>query len=226
MLGSKLAVMALGLFTAGMVNRSLGPQGRGVYAEMQTWIALFAVIFGLSLESAIYHYANRTRYGDDDNSKFVTALCLSLGVSLLGALGLGLFVALFPGQTSPDTVKYLLFLVILLIVTMWGSNLSVFAQAQGAIRFASVAGFVQSICTLLIILYGYSTDSITVLYVVICAIAGQSVYFAAFFGNFLRNGTIKGSFVRSIARGMVKAGGKQHIATIATFVYTRINVRG
>jgi len=85
MIGSKTVAVAAGLFTAALINRSLGPSLRGVYAEMQTWVGLFAVLFGLSMDTAIYHIANRSIFGEDDRSRFVTIFSLSLGYAFLSA---------------------------------------------------------------------------------------------------------------------------------------------
>jgi O-antigen/teichoic acid export membrane protein len=40
--GSKGTAILIGLLTAGIINRALGPFGRGIYAKMLTWIAFFA----------------------------------------------------------------------------------------------------------------------------------------------------------------------------------------
>jgi hypothetical protein len=50
-----VTLIGAGFITAAMINRSLGPSLRGVYAEMQTWMGLFAVLFGISMDTAIYH---------------------------------------------------------------------------------------------------------------------------------------------------------------------------
>ena len=51
-------MVATTLFTGALINRSLGPFNRGIFAEAQTWVALFVVIFGIGMQAAIYHFSN------------------------------------------------------------------------------------------------------------------------------------------------------------------------
>jgi O-antigen/teichoic acid export membrane protein len=126
MLGSKTVVMAAGFITAAMINRALGPSGRGIYAEMQTWIGLFAVLFGMSMDTAIYHFANRSLYGTNDRSRFITTFALSLVYGLLALGAFTLFVLGWPQQVSSETFKYLILLEVLLIATVLTGNLIIF----------------------------------------------------------------------------------------------------
>ena len=78
MLSSRTFAIAAGFLAAALINRALGPSMRGVYVEIQTWIGLFAVIFGISMDTAIYHFANKSLYGTDDKARFMTIFLLSL----------------------------------------------------------------------------------------------------------------------------------------------------
>jgi len=103
---SKSILMIAGFFTASLINRALGPFGRGIYAEMVTWIGLFSVIFGLSMDSAIYHFANRVLYPVDDKIKFMTTFFLLFIYAFLATIFLNLFIFFFPKQVSIETFKY------------------------------------------------------------------------------------------------------------------------
>ncbi len=103
MLGSKTVVMVTGLLTAAMINRALGPSGRGVYAEMQTWVGLFAVLFGMSMDTAIYHFANRSLYGNNDGSRLITTLILSFIYGFFAMGAFAIFVLVWPQQVSSET---------------------------------------------------------------------------------------------------------------------------
>ena len=92
MLGSKISLIMTTLFTGALINRSLGPFNRGIFAETQTWVMLFIVMFGIGMQSAIYHFANRRRYGYDDKTRFTTVFLLSLTYSIVAALALTLCV--------------------------------------------------------------------------------------------------------------------------------------
>ena len=215
--------MTSGLLTASLVNRALGPAGRGVYAEMQTWIGLFMILFGMSVDSAIYHYANRSIYGEDDNSKFITVLYLTLAQSLIGGMGLVIFVRIDPSQVSSQTTQFLPYLIILLISSMITANLTVFIQALGKIKFSAVIGVMQAGVSVLIIGYGYLTEALDLFYAVWCLISVQTITVALFALTFLKRGLNHGHFCWNVAKSMIKSGGKQHIGTIASFVYTKIN---
>ena len=119
-----------------MINRALGPSGRGIYAEIQTWVGLFAVLFGMSMDTAIYHFANKSLYGSDDRSRWMTTFSLSLTYGLFAAAALTGFVLGWPEQVSSETFKYLILLDILLIATILTGNLIIFLQAMGDIRYS------------------------------------------------------------------------------------------
>ncbi len=215
--------MAAALLTAGLINRSLGPSGRGVYAEMQTWVAFFTVMFGISIDSAIYHFSNRTLYGGDDKSRFVTIFLLSLSLSLLAAAGLTIFVIYFPEHVSAKTSEYILFLDVLLILSMLASTLIVFVQALGNIRFSALIGMAQSGVNVVVISSGYILGIINLFYVVISLIAVQTVSLAILSREFWRSGYGTGRFSKTMVKGIITAGMKQHIATVSTFVYMKVN---
>ncbi len=139
--------MAAGFVSAALINRSLGPSMRGIYAEMQTWIGLFAVIFGISMDTAIYHFANKSLYGSDDKARFVTIFSLSLIYALSASIAMIVFSILFPGEISSETSRYLFLLSIVLIATMLVGNLTIFLQALGHIQYSAVMGCVQGVST-------------------------------------------------------------------------------
>jgi O-antigen/teichoic acid export membrane protein len=224
MLGSKSVIMSAGFITAAMINRSLGPSGRGIYAEMQTWMGLFAVIFGMSLDTAIYYFANRSLYGTDDRSRLMTTFSLSLIYGLFATAALTIFVLGWPEQVSSETFKFLLLLDVLLIATILTGNLIIFLQAMGDIRYSAVIGVVQGMANVLVVGYAYWVDSLDIKIVLISVLIIQGITFLMLLAKFRRNNLLTGRFSKNLAKGMITAGFKQHIATIATFVYTKINL--
>jgi len=224
MLGSKSIIMSAGFITAAMINRSLGPSGRGIYAEMQTWVGLFAVIFGMSLDTAIYYFANRSLYGTDDRSRLMTTFSLSLIYGLFATAALTIFVLGWPEQVSSETFKFLLLLDVLLIATILTGNLIIFLQAMGDIRYSAVIGVVQVMANVLVVGYAYWVDSLDIKIVLISVLIIQGITFLMLLAKFRRNNLLTGRFSKNLAKGMITAGFKQHIATIATFVYTKINL--
>ncbi len=224
MLGSKTVAMSAGFITAAMINRALGPSGRGIYAEMQTWVGLFAVLFGMSMDTAIYHFANKSLYGPDDRSRWMTTFSLSLTYGLFAAAALTGFVLGWPEQVSSETFKYLIVLDILLIATILTGNLIIFLQAMGDIRYSGVIGVVQGVTNILVVGYAYWVDSLDISIVLISVLIIQGITFLLLLAKFRRNDLLSGRFSKDLAKGIIAAGLKQHIATIATFVYTKINL--
>ena len=224
MLGSKSVIMSAGFITAAMINRSLGPSGRGIYAEIQTWVGLFAVLFGISLDTAIYYFANRSLYGTDDRSRLMTTFSLSLIYGLFATAALTIFVLGWPEQVSSETFKFLLLLDVLLIATILTGNLIIFLQAMGDIRYSAVIGVVQGMANVLVVGYAYWVDSLDIKIVLISVLIIQGITFLMLLAKFRRNNLLTGRFSKNLAKGMITAGFKQHIATIATFVYTKINL--
>ncbi len=215
--------MSTGFVAAAMINRSLGPSTRGVYAEMQTWIELFAVLFGMSLVTAIYHFANKSLYGNDDQSRFITTFSMSLIYGFLASTALTIFVYAWPEKVSTQTYEYLILLNALIIATMLVGNLVIFLQAIGDIRYSAVIGVVQGVMNTLIIGYAYWSNRLNIRMVLISVLMMQSIGLIMLLVKFRKYNYFAGRFSKSLAKGIFTAGLKQHIATIATFVYTKIN---
>lgn len=224
MLASKATLVLAALITWSLINRSLAPSDRGVLAEMQTWIALFMAVFGISIDTAIYHFANKAVHGDDDKSRFVTILVLSFLYALLASAALVLFVSIWPQQASSKSVQFLAFLILLLFFSMQTTYLNVFFQSLGNIRFAALIGMTQAFVNVLVICGGYVFKILNLRFVVIALIIVQAAALTLLLANALRTGFFKGRFSRKLAGGVVIAGLKQHLATISTFVYTKINL--
>jgi len=223
MLASKAALVLAALITWSLINRSLGPADRGVLAEMQTWVGLFMAVFGISIDTAIYHFANKAVYGDDDKSRFVTILVLSFLYALLASAALVLFVFLWPQQASSKSVQFLAFLVLLLFFSMETTYLNVFFQSLGNIRFAALIGMSQAFVNILVVVVGFVLKIVDLRFAVIALITVQAAALSLLLANALRTGFFRGRFSKKLARGVITAGLKQHLATISTFVYTKIN---
>ena len=223
MLGSKTVVTAVGFITAAMINRALGPSGRGIYAEMQTWIELFAVLFGMSMVTAIYHFANKSLYGTDDQSRFVTTFSLSLIYGFLASAALTIFVYTWPEKVSSETYQYLILLDALLIATMLVGNLVIFLQAIGDIRYSAIIGVVQGATNVSILGYAYWSNLLNIKMVLMSILIIQGIALVMLLLKFGEYNYFAGKFSKTLAKRILAAGLKQHIATIATFIYTKIN---
>lgn len=223
LLMSRIGVMGAGLLTGGLINRALGPAGRGVLAEMQTWVGLFAVFFGLSLDTAVYHFANRARYGDDDCRRFVTVSRFVLLAALVGAAALASFARIWPGEVSAATAAFVVPLGLLLAATMVVSHLTVFFQALGQIRFVAVLGTAQSAVYVCLIAGAMLAGGLGLEFVLLALIAQQAAALFLIALRAARQGLWCGAFSGEMARGILGAGARQHVATVATFLYMKIN---
>ena len=216
-------MVVAGFITAAMINRSLGPSTRGIYAEMQTWMGLFAVIFGMSIDTAIYHFANKALYGTDDRARFVTTFSLSLFCGILASGALTAFVYVWPEQVSSVTYKYIFLLDFLLVATILMGNLIICLQALGEIRYSAAIGVVQGITNLLVIGYVYVAELLNIKTVLLSLLLVQCATCLLLSKRFSKHTFGSGGLSLDLAKRMVFAGFKQHIATVATFVYTKIN---
>jgi O-antigen/teichoic acid export membrane protein len=223
MLVSKALIISATILTGALINRSLGPSGRGAFAEIQTWVGLFIVIFGLSIDVAIYHFANRAGYGADDKARFMTVSALSIIYSIIAVAGFLLCVIYRPALFSAETVSNLWLVIILLAGTMVTTSIVTFLQAMGNIKFSAILGAIQAFLNITIIGYGYLMNTMDVRFVVTRSIVLQAGVLFIACAYLLKSGFMAGRISRDMTIGLIKAGAKQHIGTIATFVYTKVN---
>lgn len=223
MLISKVFIILAALLTGALINRSLTPFNRGIFAEIQTWIDLFIIIFGISMEAAIYHFANKSLYTYDDKTKFVTIFFITFIYSIAAALALKYCILYWPQKFSSTLVNSLALISMLLISTMLVANLTVFLQAIGNIKFSALIGISQAIFNVLIIGYGYFLGIIDVRFVVERLVIIQIIALLLLFSVFFKSGLLLGRFSINMAKGIITAGFKQHIGTISCFIYTRVN---
>jgi O-antigen/teichoic acid export membrane protein len=220
MLISKVSQASVAFLTAILINRSLGPEGRGLFAEMQTWVALFIVAFGLSLDSVIYHFANKSEYPIDNNSFFTTIVLLSSFLSIVAISVLSLTSYFYPTTFSITTNSYLSLLILLIFFTILWTNLLVFQQSLGRIKLSAIVCIIQSFFQALIIYSGYAFHAINIYYIFVSLIIVQltGIIIISLVSN-----AIFGSISFEIIIKMLKAGLNFHAATVSMFIYTKIN---
>lgn len=223
MLFSRVVSMAAAMLIGSLVNRALGPSDRGVYAEMQTWVTMFSVLFGFSIDSAIYHSGNRQLYVLDDKSRFITILLTTLFYACIGLVMFSAFTYLFPGYFSEKARRYLLFMNLLLFCMMLALSLTVFLQSLGNIYYAGFISIAQNVIVAFIIAYIYFRNNLSLDNAFIASIVSQVlsiIMLAVYFGQ---SGFFSGVFSRSTSIQLLKNGLTLHVATIATFAYTKVN---
>src|SRR5947207_16011544 len=98
---TNLGALGLGLLSSILLNRSLGPEGRGLFATWMTTSQLVLILAGLGIsKSATYFVANKE---EDRNTVFHNLVCLTLGNVLLALLCLGVLKLFFGGQQAFTT---------------------------------------------------------------------------------------------------------------------------
>jgi O-antigen/teichoic acid export membrane protein len=223
MLASRIVQMSAGFLMGALINRSLGPAGRGFYAEVLTWVGLFVMVFGLSLDTAIYHLANRQVYGEDDASRLATILWLNVGYSLLAVVGLSVLVYAGSHLVSASTANHLFLLAALIIATMLASNLLVFYQAAGNIKAAAIIGMIQFLVQMFLVIPAYLGGFLTLTFIFWSMVIMQAAALILLLGLARKSNLLAGRFSLKMAKIIWSAGLKQHVATISTFVYIKIN---
>ncbi len=206
-----------------LVNRALGPADRGVYAEMQTWVTLFSVLFGFSIDSAIYHSGNRQLYVSDDKSRFITILLTTIFYACIGLIMFSAFMYLFPGYLSEKARGYLLFMNLLLFCMMLALSLTVFLQSLGNIYYAGFISIAQNVIVAVVIVYSYFSNNLSLDNAFAALIVSQVISIIMLAVYFGRSGFFSGVFSRAISIQLLKNGLTLHVATIATFAYTKVN---
>ena len=212
-----------GLLAAAVLNRVLGASGRGVLAEIQTWIGLFSVLFGLSLDAAIYHYANRERYSIESGVRFVTTIGLSMAAGGVATLGMMLFIWLRPDQVSEQATAHVALMGALLILTVMATNMMILAQAIGLSRASAIGGLGNGVVYLLLIGQFFLTDHLDLTTALVAASVAQGISFAITAWLCLSHVGAPFTFDFGLAKGLLFVGAKQHLATVATFGYTKVN---
>jgi O-antigen/teichoic acid export membrane protein len=224
MLAGQAALLLGGIVCAALINRALAPSGRGVVAAMQTWATLLVAIFGLSLNTAIYHIANRDRYRFSDGARLALTLISSAGISVLAAVAMATLILYWPKTISYQAREQFWILLALPGATVFATNLTALCLAMGRVQLASISTIVQAGARLLIIgtafLFGLVDLRLAILVMVIVSVLGALVALARLLPGVTLS--LNGLSSRHIW-SFLGAGAKQHVATISGLVQTSLN---
>lgn len=223
LLGSRVCFLASLFVADGLVNRSLGPADRGVLAEMHTWVTMFVALAGLSLDTAIYHFANPDAYADPEETKLGTSVGMSAACSCAAAIGLLLLTNLASSSTSDQAARSIVFLMLWAFLFMVSRHLRVFLEAHKHVAVSAAIGVARAAVYLAVIVPAFVFGRLTVFWVVASMIAMEGSATAIGLVVLARRIRHRWRFSSRLARGMVWAGLRQHVATVSTFVYVRLN---
>ncbi|HWR97120.1 MAG TPA: polysaccharide biosynthesis C-terminal domain-containing protein, partial [Candidatus Methanoperedens sp.] len=128
-----------------------------------------------------------------------------------------------PGAVSTETATLLGPLCLLLAATLLASNLAVFFQALGQVPFAAALGVAQAAAYLCLVGGLALAGGLDLEAVVLALVVQQAVALALVAVRASRAGLWHGAFSGEMARGILGAGARQHVATVATFLYMKLN---
>ena len=221
---ARVAQTVGGIVTAGMVNRAMSPAGRGVIANVQTWVGLFVTLLGLSLTSAIYHFANRERYAYGDDARLFLVLLSSAGVSVVATVGMGTLFLWYPNELSTQAVNLWFVVLALPAATIYCVNLTTLGFALGRVRLASAVGVFQSTLNVALIGPAFLLHAINLRFALLAILIVQMMGAAGMVAMLWRSvGCSPKGVSIPVVWGFLTAGLKQHVATVATFTYTTVN---
>lgn len=222
MLLNRAISMVVAFFVSALVNRALGPSSRGELAEIQTWIALFLTFCGFSLESAIYHYADRKKYDICDRSRLITVGIVCLSYTFIASGVLLVMMYFRPDQFSPTAAKYIAIICVLLTSSMIANNLSVLYQSLGGVKYIAFISIIINIFSSTLTILAYFMGLISIPVMLLLSFVPQPLLILCCAIPLAKNG--KSGFSISLAKGLIFSGMKQHIATISTFIYAKLNL--
>jgi antigen flippase len=147
---SNLVRGALALVASVVVNRALGPSGRGEFALVTNAVLIVVLIGGIGMSPALIHARAKLQVEIDD--LFAASAALGLGAGLLGAAAFAALAALgvpgFAGLPAADVIWIVVLSGPLLVLSHWTAvayladrvaDLSAAVAAGGALFLLGVA---------------------------------------------------------------------------------------
>jgi len=223
-LAGRLSAQASGLVMAALVNRALNPGGRGSLAGIQAWVGLFAALFGFSLDTAIYHFANREKYPYADSTRLALVLVATTCTCVMAAGGFAALTIIWPEQVSGEAAAHLFWVLVLLVTTIAGTNLIAFGQALGRVQLAAGMGIAQAVINVGLVVPAYVYHAIDLRYALLVSFLVQ--FAGLFLGATVLLHAYRPSFSGVTWAGLwtlVGAGLRYHTGTVACFAYTKLN---
>lgn len=220
----KLGQQGSAFIVGALITRGLGTVGRGFFAEVQTWIGMAIALFGLSLDTAIYHFANQERYPVGNGVRLAITVTASLIAAFLAA---GLMVAggwLRPDKISPEAAAQLPLMFAAVVATVLATNLITLGQALGRVKLAAAVSMVQGAVNLAIVAAAFWAGEIDLRLALLAVVATQAIGATGAMVGFMRTerATFQG-ITKALLTSFVGAGLRLHIGTVAVFLYVRFN---
>jgi O-antigen/teichoic acid export membrane protein len=224
LLGSQAAVTVLGVISGAVVNHTLGPVARGDYAEILSWIAIYATASGFSAATAIYHYSNRRLYEFSRGELFGTVTALGALGAALAALGLTATVAAAPFFVSQGLVERAPLAFLAIASSIGFMIVTTLLKVAKGFSFLSLTLVAMQLAMTSAITALAVAGSLSVTALLAVNASVQLVAIAAICSFLHRSPGWRPVRLRaSLLARLIGSGLRAHIATVATLLYVRFD---
>ncbi|GEM_PF-6712464 len=220
----QLATGAIGALTWAVVNRSLGPAGRGDYAELLAWANILTSVFGLSVSAVTFHFARQEQYPYSRQQLVGTVLATWLVQVTLAAAGAWAVTIALPGVLSPNVTASLWLVLLLMACTMALGLHDALLKIAGTFRAVAVVLITVALMGLGISAVLAFLHALTAQTALLALAAAQLVGALCYLGLLVRlPGWHPFRFARNLLQPLIRAGLKLHVATVCTLLYVRVD---
>jgi len=222
---AQVAAAALALVSGAVVNHSLGPSGRGDYAELIAWVLILSTVLGWSFNNVVYHFANRQLYELPRPLLAGTAVVVWLAsTAILAAVILLAFT--FAPAIASQNLRESAGLVVLLSSLMLGVGLlDPLLKVAQRFRALAVASVVVGAASLVAIGILAGLNLLTVSRLLLVTGAGQLVLAGAYVVALSRNEEqwLPPKVEWKTVRQILLSGLQVHAATVSGLLYVRVD---
>jgi enterobacterial common antigen flippase len=225
LLSSQGTNLFLTVICGAVINRSLGPAGRGDYAELMVWVSFFVSLFELSTVTTVYHFSDQKQYSFSKKELFGSVLALWGLAAVLATAGILGGAAFFPNYFSKNFQINLLSFLFLTLATI-GIRfqdsllkinksflfLSVFAVLSGAARLLGIG---------LLAIFG--TLTVARLLSLHCFVQLLGTGACIFYFRRKSRDAYPVRIRMDLVMKMLRSGLKIHAATVATLLYVQVD---
>lgn len=216
--------MLFGFISGMVINRALGPEVRGDYAEVLSWAGIFASAYGLSVATTVIHFADaKYSYAKGELlGSMIILWLISCAIALAGTISI---LSIFPQHFSKLFSEEIIVIIFMIIGTIGIANLSSLLTITRAFKFLSIT-IVINAALLLSWLYlyhkYYTLSAVNIIYIT-CAIQYLTLFIFIIYILSSRRIWDPINFSLKIIKQITFAGLKVHIATFATLTYVLVD---
>lgn len=210
-------------FGAGIIiNRHLGPEGRGELAGLIIVFELAIIVFSFGVDISIYHYLDKQKLKYNELNVINTALILFISFGAMAATSVILLFFAFPNTYHAE--NNLLYLLSLLIFSsVLNKLLYVIQQVKGTVSSLALIQILSSLLYIVFIIL-LNFDKITLQYIIM-AMSVQALVRTIFFLYCLHSiisVNVK-LFTMKTASSLLKSGLLVYPAAITTYCYVKFD---